>query len=250
MYTESIEKESKLLMDLFRSMDANMSNEESVFVRKCPKCGSGSIFTHCTHGLENKRRFCSFEHYCDTCDEQFDLSRISADIFFHKPFSTLDKIETPFGNITVKANGKTIPFRCRTEHYEYNKSKLITMNIIDIDLSELKQDDIVFCGFNNAILEYNDADERSLLYSCENDSLLLGLCAYDPYEWETDIHCFLLNSSENRGFEYAIITDPNKFDANKYYQSKIASIAVSWINKNDYDNPDLAIFLALTSFIG
>ena len=54
------------------------------------------------------------------------------------------------------------------------------MHIIDIDLSQLKVGDEIFCGFDKDLLEYNDGDERSLLYSCENEKQIMGLCAYDP----------------------------------------------------------------------
>ena len=124
------------------------------------------------------------------------------------------------------------------------------MHIIDIDLSQLKVGDEIFCGFDKDLLEYNDGDERSLLYSCENEEQIMGLCAYDPYEWDLDDCCFQLKECTSKGFGYCIVSDPNQFDEKKKYQSKITSLAVAWLTKEEYNDADLVMNLALTCVIG
>ena len=111
MFTESIESEIRLFADLCRSRDMLMADNETKYVRKCPKCTDGSIMTRKTHGYNNGQEFYGFDHYCDTCGEQYFTNRLHSDIFLHKPFDIYDKIETPFGDIKVKINGKETDFR-------------------------------------------------------------------------------------------------------------------------------------------
>ena len=51
----------------------------------------------------------------------------------------------------------------------------------------------------------------------------------------------------SKGFRYRIIVDPKYFDEKEHYQSKIISLAVSWIDKVNYKDADLITFLALTN---
>ena len=51
----------------------------------------------------------------------------------------------------------------------------------------------------------------------------------------------------SKGFGYRIIVDPKYFDEKEHYQSKIISLAVSWIDKVNYKDADLITFLALTN---
>lgn len=171
---------------------------------------------------------------------------INADIFFHTPYKMLDKLETPFGDIHVKINEKTVPFRYRTSTYEdgdNTKGKPVLMHIIDIDMSELNQEDIVFCGFDNNILEYNDSDERVVMHSCESEKQILGLSAFEPDDEEA--YCYQLEDYGGDGFGYRVTTDPDKFDAHHFWQSKITSLYVAVLDKADYEDPDLVLFLAL-----
>ncbi|MGN0645700.1 MAG: hypothetical protein ACI4J9_01925 [Mogibacterium kristiansenii] len=192
--------------------------------------------------------------YCDNCGEIFDPGTIRSDIFFNKPHKVIDELETPFGSIKVWINGKIVPFRYRITTYDDPEedalTPTVTMHIIDIDLSQLKVGDEVFCGFDKDLLEYNDGDERSLLYSCENEKQIMGLCAYDPYEWDLDNCCFQLKERTSKGFGYCIVSDPNQFDEKKNYQSKITSLAAAWLTKEEYNDADLVMNLALTCVIG
>lgn len=253
MYTGAVESEREFLVDLWKSHNISMRDGEEAFIRKCPKCRVGNVIAHCTQGIENGYKFWKWQHRCDACGEEFGIARMNSDIFFNTPFEMLDQIETPFGNVTVKRNGKPIHFRCRNEKYEDTEDaqdKSVLMKIIDIDMSECKQGDILFCGFDDEILECNDSDERSVIYSCENGTFLLGLCAYEPDELDIDDYCYRLDDYCKKGFGYKIISDPKSFDADEFYQSKITSLAVTWLRKEDHDNPNTEIFMLLTALIG
>ena len=155
---------------------------------------------------------------------------------------------------TRRPDYSIVPFRYRITTYDDPEedalAPTVTMHIIDIDLSQLKVGDEIFCGFDKDLLEYNDGDERSLLYSCENEKQIMGLCAYDPYEWDLDNCCFQLKERTSKGFGYCIVSDPNQFDEKKNYQSKITSLAAAWLTKDEYNDADLVMNLALTCVIG
>lgn len=247
MYTDSIKSESDFLLSLWKSHDTKMADGESLIVGECPKCHKGKVLTRCIHEKSNgELRAWRFDHYCDVCDEKFHVSDISADIFFHRPYKMLDKLETPFGDIHVKVNGKNVPFRYRTSTYdddENTQDKSVFMHLIDIDLSDLKVEDIVFCGFDKNILEYNDSDERIVLHSCESDKQILGLSAFEPDDEE--IYCYQLEDYGGDGFGFRITSDPDKFDAHHFWESKFATLSVAFLEKADYEDPDLVLFLAL-----
>jgi hypothetical protein len=242
----------KLIEDLYESHNISMNDGEKVFVRKCPKCHNGNVLTQCNQGIEHGNKFWHFNHYCDACSEKFVLSRLRSDIFFHKPFKIFDNLETPFGSIKVKLNEKDIHFHCRNQVFEdaeFSNGKPLLVQIIDIDMSEYKQGDIIFCGFDQELLDFNESDERSVIYSCENSTLLLGVCAYDPDEWELNNYCYQLEDQDRKGFSYKVKSNPKEFDVNEFYQSVITSLAVAWIRKDDFNDPDDAIF-SLTCIIG
>ena len=197
-----------------------MADNETKYVRKCPKCTDGSIMTRKTHGYNYGQEFYGFDHYCDTCGEQYFINRLHSDIFLHKPF----------------------------EIYETNSKaaeKVISIDIIDIDVSRLQINDIITCGFDTELLEYNDSDERSVIFSRETASLLLGLCAFEPYEWETDTFCYQLEDYPGKAFKYRIVSSPDNFDENELYESKFISLAVVCINKyriiSCFDNGNIII---------
>ena len=50
-------------------------------------------------------------------------------------------------------------------------------------------------GFRQWVVHINSSDERSVIYSCENEKLLLGFCAYETYEWEMEYYCYQLDLS-------------------------------------------------------
>lgn len=145
------------------------------------------------------------------------------------------------------------PIRYRNSTYGNTENfcgKPLLLHIIDIDLSELKPEDVITCEFEKDILKINSSDERSVIYSCENEKLLLGFCAYETYEWELVHYCYQLKNCSGKGFRYQIISNPADFDVNQFYQSKIISLAITWIDKDAYKDPDLRIFLSLTAEIG
>ena len=247
MYTDTVENEKYFLSSLWMSHDTNMADGETVIVGKCPKCHRGTVLTRCNHEKRNgELRAWRFDHFCNSCGEKFVLGDINADIFFHTPFKILDRLETPFGNIHVKLNGNIVPFRYRVSTYEDDdntKGKPVFMHLIDIDMSDLKQEDVVFCGFDKNILEYNDSDERVVLHSCESDKQILGLSAFEPDDEE--IYCYQLEDYGGDGFGYRITADPDKFDAHHFWESKFATLSVAVLEKADYEDPDLVLFLAL-----
>ena len=249
MYTESVGSEIEFLGDLLKCYGTSMADGETVFVRKCPNCHNGNVFTRCASGEENGNQFWQYHHFCDTCGERYEISRLQSDIFFHKTYIIADKVQTPFGDVQVKINGYVMPFRYWNSTENFWEKPLL-LHIINIDLSELKPEDVITCGFEKDILEINSSDERSVIYSCENEKLLLGFCAYETYEWEMEYYCYQLENCGGKGFRYKVISNPADFDVSQFYQSKIISLAIAWINKDDYKDPDLGIFLSLTSEIG
>lgn len=151
----------------------------------------------------------------------------------------------------MRVNGKQIPFCLRIDSYEDDKnapSKPVLMHIIEVNLTDMKRDDMIFCGFNSSILEYNDGDERSIIYSCNDEKSILGLCAFEPDD--ESAYCYRLEEYTGNGFGYRITVDPGDFDGGRFYKSKIISLAVSCLNKSDYEDADLVTFLALTNVIG
>ncbi|MEY8428527.1 hypothetical protein AALA00_12590 [Lachnospiraceae bacterium 46-15] len=247
MYTGSVETETEFLLSLWKSHDTQMADGETVLVGSCPNCRKGNVLTRCTHEKSNGNlRAWRFDHYCGTCGEKYIVSDISSDIFFHKPYKMLETLETPFGDIHVKVNGQIVPFRYRTETYDdvtNAPDKPVLMHMIDIDLSNTMEGDIVFCGFDENILEYNDSDERSVLYSCESNKQILGLGAFEPDD--EDIYCYQLEDYGGDGFGYRVTANPKKFDEHHFRESKFATLSVAVLNKADYKDANLVLFLAL-----
>lgn len=93
------------------------------------------------------------------------------------------------------------------------------------------------------IIKYNDSDERVVMHSCETDKQILGLSAYEPDDEEA--YCYQLEDYGGDGFGYRVTLDPNKFDAHHFWQSKIATLSVAVLDKDDYEDADLVLFLAL-----
>ena len=167
MYTNSVEKEKEFLLSILERFHTNRGDGETALICKCPKCHIGSVICRCTHDIANgKIQSWKFDVYCDHCGEIFDPEIIRSDIFFNRPHKVIDELETPFGSIKVWINGKIVPFRYRITTYDDPEedalAPTVTMHIIDIDLSQLKVGDEIFCGFDKDLLEYNDGDERSL----------------------------------------------------------------------------------------
>ena len=233
MYTDSVENESEFLSSLWKSSDWFMPDGGVVSVCPCPKCHTGTVMTRCTHGRDDYgHEFWESDHYCDSCGEVFDKSRISADIFLHRPHRIIERMETPFGNVTVKVNGRPVPFRCRGEEEEG-----VPVQIIDIDMSSLKKGDIITCGFDEPRLSHCGSDERQVTFTCENKDLVLGFCAFDPEEYRGRFsdHCFELSCMDEKGATYTVMRSPSNYSVHEHHQSVFASIAIAWISKDSYE---------------
>lgn len=248
MYTESIETERALCADIIRSHDIHMNDGEKKEIRECPKCLKGKIITQCSISTEDGHKCWNFKHYCDSCGEVYDTTRIRSDIFFHTSFEMQQRLSTPFGDITVKVNGKETAFRCRSELYKSHNGKPIPYRIIDIDVSCCKQNDIIECGFDHPVFDDFDGDEDAEIAFCSNETLMLGVGAFAPEGMHTKQHCFFLEDSDYYpfGFRYRVISDPKSFDEIRYWQSKIISLMVGYVRKEDYSEPNVELFLALT----
>lgn len=248
MYTESIETERALLVDLCKTCAIDMTDGEIKTVRKCPKCSKGDILIQCKINIEHGNKCWEFKHSCDLCGEVYDPTRIRSDIFFHTPFEMQQRLFTPFGDISVKVNGKETKFRCRNDLYQSHNGKPIPYRIIDIDVSCCKQNDIIECGFDHPVFDDFDGDENVEIAFCSNDMLMLGVGAFAPEEIHAKSHCFFLEDSDYYpfGFRYRVISDPKSFDEKRYWRSKIISLMVGYVRKEDYPEPDVELFLALT----
>lgn len=251
MYTENTEKEMQFLIKLLYSHDIDMANGDTVPICECPYCHKGMVLCHCTVGEENGYMSWQYRHICDVCGEEFDINAIQSDIFFHTAYKQETQLATPFGEVCVTANGRKIPFHHRKDTYQTTDEafeKTIEIDIIDIDLSNFKVEDLIWCGFHEDILEFNDSDERSVLYSCEDEKHILGLCAFEPDDG--DDYCYSLCDFSGNGFYYRIEEDPHNFDEKKFYKSKYASLAVACLDKADFEDANTELFCALTCVIG
>ena len=181
MYTDSLEKEIALLTKLHLSWDYRMKAGDIKQACECPCCRSGIILTQ-----YNPYNSCgyAYRHYCNQCGKEYDIGRLRSNVFFHRPYTVQKRLVTPFGEIKVKVNGKPVEFRFRNGTYTTQQGRPIRVKLIDIDVSNLKTDDHVFCGLDSPLFHYSDGDERSVVYVCEDDTTMLGICGYEPYEWE------------------------------------------------------------------
>lgn len=252
MYTESVESEKKFVSDLWKSWDHDIKDGESVVVRACPNCHSGTVVTRCTHRKEDGYTWYHYDHYCDSCGEKFIIEKMDTDIFYHTPYTMLEKLETPFGDISVKINGQTVPFRYRTDTYEpiYEPAeeaskKVIALHIIDIDLSDLKRNDRIVCSMEPDVLEFNSGDENVVFFSCENEKLLFMVCADQPEDYDAEDYCCFQMVYDGEGMaKYQITSDLWRY-RDSHYKCKFIRLAVAWVNKADYKDPEMELLLAL-----
>lgn len=164
-----------------------------------------------------------------------------------------NQISTPFGSIFVKQNGQKKNFKYQEKNYYYEKEG-IKMYLIEIDTLNMNIGDTILCGLDNPMLEINDSDQNSILISVENDKFLLGLCGYDTevYEGEEVAQQYSYELDDyhiSSGFLYTIKRDPKDY-INSFYESRVITFGIAWVEKDKFADPDTAIFLALTSEIG
>lgn len=152
-------------------------------------------------------------------------------------------LNTPFGNLIIKVNNEI-------QEYDYNGSnkfydgKTSKIYSINFDLSNLKIGDKITFEIENKKLNYHDGDERCDTLSIENDSIILGVCGYEPqyHEVEREYHCYELYDYMSGNFEYTIEREPSKY-INKFPASHIIRMDICWINKTDFNDYDTAIDL-------
>ena len=251
MYTNSTEEEKKLLSYLQGGMNKAVMENQKIDTCLCPKCKKGRIITQIKRNTPTD----DIRQVCNACGESFNLIKMETDIYCHTYFEKADCIQTIKGPVRVYINGKSVPFHHRIEtfdHFQKQSEPAITMDIIDVDVSSLKQGDFVFCGMKESSLDMNSTDEHSILYSYENDDVLLGFCGYDTLDGDPHDYCYASRIAEltASGFEYDIVSDPKEYSEKQHYSSKTITLATACIRKTDYKDAEFALFLALTSVVG
>ena len=253
LYTDSLAEETAFHSALWNSCLSDVKDNEAIAVSGCPKCRKGTVFSKRVHEVTNGLASWHYDHICDRCGEKFDRNAIGTDIFFHKEREVLDRIRTPFGDLRVKVNGIAVPFHCRTaealSQENTGEQKPFTTYDIEIDMLRLKPGTKISIGFDSELLEFEDSDEHTTLYTCEDGNTMLGLCAYEPfepYEEDFDSHCYVLDDYSPQGFTYRIISDPKKQDVNAYLRSRVLPISAAWVDKAELDEPATELFLSLT----
>ena len=197
MYTNSLDDEMEFLLALSKSSDGSMKDGECIEVVVCPNCQDGVVVTRCIQNEQAKR----FEHYCESCGEKFNISKIKAEVFFNKQCWMLKELKTPFGDVSMKLNGKPFSFRYRVYvHENQAHTKPIMVSKMSIDLSKLKIGDVLTLGFSDNILTGIVNDKDTIIYSCNNDTSVLGFCLY------LNKNCYRVLDTDNRGFSCEIVS--------------------------------------------
>ncbi len=162
-----------------------------------------------------------------------------------RPYVVKGELNTPFGAVRVRVNGNYMPFRYCTSTYEVHEKAPIVIHMIEVDVSNLHTDDKIFCGLEDDLLEYDDGDENCILYTCENDELMFGIGAFEPYDFDTDWCCFELEKCTAKGYYYRVTYEPADLKRPDIYSSSRISLSIAWIEKSLYEDPDTLLCLAL-----
>ena len=162
-----------------------------------------------------------------------------------RPYEVIEELETPVGAVRIQVNGNYVPFRYGMDSYDNSVELPVSIHIIDLDVSELHTDDEIFCGLEADLLEYNDGDENSILYTYENDELMFGIGAFDPFDIGADRCCFELKKCTPKGYFYRIAYEPADLKRPHIFFKHIA-LSVAWIKKELCEDPDTMLCLALT----
>ena len=173
MYTKSIEDEMEFLVTLSKSSESLKLGEHSE-VTKCPKCDKGTIMTH----YKTTSPKPTFHHYCNSCGEIFDVSKLKAELFFNAQSWTLKELSTPLGNIHISVNGSNIYFRYLVSIYKDSRQNVpFLVSKIELDVSKLKPNDLIHCSFPQQNFK-QDTLSNMLICWYEDDSFLLAICSH------------------------------------------------------------------------
>ena len=248
MYTNSIEEEKKLFHDLFESHISLKTDKETKKVCRCPKCKNGDIFVtaHIKEFFleDGSRGFSQYpsDFICNNCHEKYDYTSINDDIFYHEPSVITENLDSPLGSFSAKCNGNPIPLRIRTYktiYEEDSEAHIIPISIVDLDLSKLKKNDVIYFSFNHAILEYEDADEYEEYFGAENDDYMLRIRIDINYEIDDENNGYSYKWPlfvDNMGFIYDMKETPALNTKNTHHKYDHVSFQVAWIKKKYFRN--------------
>lgn len=205
MYTHSIEDEMEFLVTLSKSSES-LNVGERVNVTKCPNCDNGTVITHYKDDSPKPK----FHHYCDTCGEIFDVSKLKAELFFNTQCWTLKELSTPFGDIFVTVNDSRIYFRYFVSiHNDTTHNRPFLVNKIQIDVSKLQINDIIRCPFPKENFNQNTFHD---ILACwyQDDNHLLAVCALTPSNLHN--HCFTTDTEDKHSLRFTITKNPSVND--------------------------------------
>lgn len=205
MYTNSIEDEMEFLVTLSKSSES-LKIGDKVTVTKCPNCSNGNVITHC----KNESHKIAFHHYCDTCGEVFDISKLKAELFFNAQCWTLKELNTPFGNICVTANNSRIYFRYLVSIYKStNTTSPFLVNKIEIDTSKLKINDKITCTFPKDDFHKDTLNDMLICWH-KDDTHLIAICTH-LYSAQNN-HCYTNATVDKYGISFTITKAPSGND--------------------------------------
>lgn len=251
MYYESIEEERKLVSKLLEPMKIDMKNGDKRIVCKCPKCNEGDIVCKAVYGpiLESSdgrhyHKYYKWDEYCELCGEEFDINRIKSDIFFNRPFTIADELNTPLGIIKVYKNDTPISFKYREDKKvdvwgENRKTKYsIPAICVELDFADTEIGDTLSMRVNELqAMEFYCSDEYSLTYYYEDDSFIMGISMFDTFpdceEW-----CCYQNIDTSYSCSYKVIRSPIDFSDIDFYRKTHVEIAIVLIEKSKYSDYD------------
>lgn len=251
MYNESIEEEKKFVLNLLEPMKIDMKNGDKQIVCKCPKCKEGDIVCKAVYGPITEssdgrlyHEYYNWYEYCESCGEQFDISRIKSDIFYNRPFTIADELNTPFGNIKVYKNDTPVSFKYRKDKEvdvwgENRETKYSLPAIcVELDFTDTEIGDTLSMRVNElSAMEFYCSDENSATFYYENDSIIMGISMYDTFPDCEDWYCYQ-NVDTSYICSYKVIRSPRDFSDGVFYRKTHVEIAIVLIEKSKYSDYD------------
>lgn len=205
MYTNSIEDEMEFLVTLSKSNES-LKVGDKVNVTKCPNCNNGTVITHCKDESNNVK----FHHYCDSCGEVFDISKLKAELFFNAQYWTLKELNTPSGNIHVTVNNSRIYFRYLVSIYKNSDATSpFLVNKIEIDTSKLKINDNISCPFPKDNF-HKDILNDMLICWHKDDTHLIAICTHLSHN-QND-HCYTNATVSKHDISFTMVKEPYNND--------------------------------------
>ncbi|MBP5426896.1 MAG: hypothetical protein J6Y29_03255 [Clostridiales bacterium] len=222
MYTNSPENEMEFLVTLSKSSQSLKAGEK-IHVTTCPCCKKGTVVTH--HSVQHSQA--KFLHYCDSCGEKFDISKLKAELFFNNQCWELKKLETPLGNIIVTVNDSPTRFRYLVSiHNDLVHKKSFVLHKIELNLSKFKNNDIIRCSFPLPRFQY-EIKNNILICSSENKDYFFAMCT-NPNYCNVDEHGMKLNltlPSDKKVLITTICLPKKQFSD---FNSFLASVSSIW----------------------